>query len=45
MNVFLTGGTGFLGRRVVKLLREDGVQVRCLVRPSSDVRSLKEFVV
>ena len=44
MNVFLTGGTGFLGRRVIRMLREDGVQVRCLVRPSSDVRSLKEFV-
>ena len=44
MNVLLTGGTGFLGRRVVKSLREDGVQVRCLVRPSSDVRSLQNFV-
>ena len=44
MKVFLTGGTGFLGRRVVKMLREDGVQVRCLVRPSSDVRSLRDFV-
>ena len=44
MNVFLTGGTGFLGRRIVRMLREDGISVRCLVRPSSDVRSLKEFV-
>ena len=44
MNVFLTGGTGFLGRRVAKSLLERGAHVRCLVRPSSDVRSLQNFV-
>ncbi len=44
MNVFLTGGTGFLGRRVAKSLLEKGAQVRCLVRPSSDVRSLQSFI-
>jgi nucleoside-diphosphate-sugar epimerase len=44
MNVFLTGGTGFLGRRVAKSLLERGARVRCLVRPSSDVRSLQNFV-
>lgn len=44
MKVFVTGGTGFLGRRVVKALCEDGLRVRCLVRPSSDVSALRDFV-
>ncbi len=37
MYPFLTGGTGFLGRRLVKALREEGLPVRCLVRGSSDI--------
>jgi nucleoside-diphosphate-sugar epimerase len=44
MKIFVTGGTGFLGRRVVKALCEDGLRVRCLVRPSSDVSALRDFV-
>lgn len=44
MTVLVTGGTGFLGRRLVRLLREDGLHVRCLVRPTSDVESLKTHV-
>ena len=44
MKVFVTGGTGFLGRRVVKALCEDGLRVRCLVRPSSDLTALRDFV-
>jgi nucleoside-diphosphate-sugar epimerase len=36
MNIYLTGGTGFLGRQVVKRLLDDGHQIRCLVRPASD---------
>ena len=44
MSVMVTGGTGFLGRRLVKLLREDGLHVRCLVRPTSDVEALRRYV-
>lgn len=40
ITAFVTGGTGFLGRRLVQSLVEAGVQVRCLVRQSSDVTSL-----
>jgi nucleoside-diphosphate-sugar epimerase len=36
MRVFITGGTGFTGSRVVPLLLKDGYQVRCLHRPQSD---------
>lgn len=42
MHAVVTGGTGFLGRRLVKSLCEDGCAVRCLVRPSSDVSLLRE---
>lgn len=41
MHAVVTGGTGFLGRRLVKSLCEDGCAVRCLVRPSSDVSQLR----
>ena len=44
MSVLVTGGTGFLGRRLVRLLREDGWHVRCLVRPTSDVEPLRKHV-
>ena len=44
MYPFLTGATGFLGRRLVRTLREDGLRVRCLVRGSSDIAPLRDFV-
>ncbi len=33
--ILVTGGTGFVGRNIVRLLVEKGQQVRCLVRESS----------
>jgi NADH dehydrogenase len=41
--VFLTGGTGFVGRAVIHALRAEGHPVRCLVRPGSelDLRGLE----
>jgi uncharacterized protein YbjT (DUF2867 family) len=39
--IFVVGGTGELGGRVVKLLREQGHVVRCLVRPGSDGEELR----
>lgn len=41
VNVLVTGGTGFLGRRLVDGLLNEDVQIRCLVRRSSDLSALK----
>jgi uncharacterized protein YbjT (DUF2867 family) len=40
--VFVTGGTGFVGRAVIQALRAEGCAVRCLVRRGSerDLRGL-----
>lgn len=44
MIAFLTGGAGFLGQRVARSLRQDGVRVRCLVRATSNIDELRSFV-
>lgn len=38
--VFLTGATGFIGGRLARRLAEEGHQLRCLVRRTSDTREL-----
>jgi nucleoside-diphosphate-sugar epimerase len=42
MKVFVTGGTGFTGSRVIPLLLKNGYQVRCLHRQDSDRTPLPE---
>ena len=40
--VFVTGGTGFVGKAVIRALQAHGFTVRCLVRPGSE-SDLKGF--
>lgn len=40
MKVLVTGATGFIGRHLTQSLIAAGHEVRCLVRPTSDVRVL-----
>lgn len=40
MNVLVIGGTGFTGHFVVRQLLDAGHNVRCLVRPTSDISGL-----
>lgn len=41
--VFVTGGTGFVGANLVRLLIEEGFSVRTLVRPTSRLDNLKSL--
>ena len=45
MKALVTGATGLLGRHLVDILIEAGVDVRALVRPNSDTRHLKTLDV
>ena len=40
MNVFVTGGSGFIGANLVRELAHRGHRVRVLLRPGSDLRGL-----
>lgn len=42
VTALVTGGTGFLGRRLVKELLGEGVRVRCLTRATSDLETLRQ---
>jgi len=41
-NVLLTGGSGFIGSHLSRVLAERGFNVRCLVRSTSDKEELKK---
>lgn len=41
MRAFITGGTGFVGANLVRLLCQEGYQVRALVRPQANLDNLK----
>jgi NADH dehydrogenase len=43
--VFIAGGTGFVGRHLVSRLLKEGYKIRCLVRESSKVEDLKKLGV
>lgn len=45
MKTLVTGGTGFIGANVVRMLVQRGVEVRGLVRPRSDTRNLDNLDV
>ena len=42
--VFITGGTGFVGRILIKKLKEKGFYIIALVRRSSDLSAIEKFV-
>ncbi|TLN23654.1 SDR family NAD(P)-dependent oxidoreductase [bacterium] len=41
MNVFITGGTGFIGSHLARRLAAEGHHLRCLARPTSRVEELR----
>jgi dihydroflavonol-4-reductase len=45
VDVFLTGGSGFVGSHVARLLVQRGARVRCLVRPASRTAELRALGV
>lgn len=45
LRAFVTGGTGFIGANLVRLLLQEGYQVRALVRGSSNLNNLHDLDV
>ena len=44
MRAFVTGASGFIGSYIVKALVDDGHEVLCLKRPTSNLEGLDEYV-
>lgn len=45
MKVFVTGGTGFIGANLVRLLLQKNYEVRVLIRPESNIENLKNLEI
>ncbi|MGK7947010.1 MAG: hopanoid-associated sugar epimerase [Microcystaceae cyanobacterium] len=45
MKAYVTGGTGFVGANLIRLLLQQGYEVRALVRPTSSLNNLKGLEV
>ncbi|KAA3653841.1 MAG: NAD-dependent epimerase/dehydratase family protein [Chloroflexi bacterium] len=45
MKVFITGGTGFIGRHLIRRMAQTDHELRCLARPSSDIAHFEELGV
>src|SRR4051794_16406824 len=41
--ILVVGGSGDLGSRIVRRLRDRGEQVRCLLRPATDAAPLRQL--
>ena len=42
-DVFLTGGTGFIGKHFLKQLSELGRPIRCMTRSTSSLESIRDL--
>ena len=42
MKVLVTGATGFIGSNLVRMLWQDGYQVRALIRPGSNAKAIED---
>ncbi|OGP92671.1 MAG: hypothetical protein A2156_04790 [Deltaproteobacteria bacterium RBG_16_48_10] len=45
MKALVTGGTGFIGSHLIEALIQKNIQVRCLLRKSSDLKWIKDLPV